>query len=105
MSTNGNDAVAIEIKFYVAFTIGSLLIILLHKIYVQRDMYLERSLIVNLFSKIIIMNLPLGPLSSSAMNSWQMYSTRHKFLPVEQAINSVRKHVTIPTTSMSLLYL
>ena len=40
-------------------------------------MYLEGSLIVNLFSKIIVTNLPLGPLSSPAMDSWQTYTTRH----------------------------
>jgi hypothetical protein len=58
--------------------------------YECKGMNLEGHLILYLLNRIIVVGLPLGPVSSPSIG--QIYSTRPSFSPEEQALNLIRKH-------------
>lgn len=66
--------------------------------------HLEDSLILCQFSKLIIINFSLGPLSSPGWVLGQICSTRHGFPPVEWILNLIRKQLVTPVTSKPLLH-
>ena len=47
----------------------------------HKDKYLEGSLILCQFNKVIIVGFPFGSLSSPGISFWADYSTREAFLP------------------------
>lgn len=67
-------------------------------------MNLEYSLILKPFSRIIEVSLPLGPVETPTADLFWIYSIKHLFLSMEQALFPIRKWLVAFTLLVSLFH-